>query len=1663
MDLAGKSKKYLIKFLKVLAWVVLSVMLLLVAISLAIQIPAIQNKIVQKAVAFLKEKIHTEVRLRHVSLSFPKRVELEGLYVEDQANDTLLYIGNLGVDTDLWALTDKTIELNQVQFDTLVATLKRPAQDSTFNFDYIIQAFAGDTTDTTPEDTTSTPWQFAVESVGLTQTRVAYLDTYNGNELYASVGELEVSTNDFDLNTMTIHVDNVKLSNADVSFTLLRKQAVRTSTSIAEPADTTATALPDLDVKSIDLHDIRFAFNDYNTRQVINADVAEASIEADAFDLNRQRIALNNVSLERAFASYHQMVTSDIGVISSEEADTTTTAPWYITSGKIDLKDVAFQYYDFNRPAQEGAIDYSRLWLSQLNLEAEDVRYNGTEDMAATIYALTVSEKSGIAITSFEGGLLLTKNTLAVRDLDVHTRYSAIQLNAEAQFDDFANLARSYPDASIKLDMSPSTISLRDVKQFSPGIFDGLSIKLPANAAVTVEAMADGKIRDLNLSHLRVKTLDSTTVDLHGTIKGLPDAEKSVLDMKLDKLHTTRHDMTTVLSDSILPRSIAVPSWIDLEGKVKGSIRAPVVHALLTTQLGKLQADATLNFDSTARQNYDGKISLQQFQLGRLLRQDSTMGALNLDAAIKGRGFDIKDIDAALNLIVHDFEYNHYTYRDFKVDGTLRHYFFTGTAALSDKNLDIKLKGDLDYQGDVPHYKFTLSLLNADFKALHLSERALRMRGTLDVNLATTDFKVINGNIDIRKVAIFNGEKLYAVDSLLFVSIDQDGQSEINVHSDLLAGQFKGNINIAGLPEALRRHFDHYFSLKDPTFKKPVAPQNFNFHLEIKNTELLTEIILPDLEPFVPGEIAGEFNSAEDRLNLRMNIAQIKYAGVSLDSMWMKVISNKESLDYTLSLDKIKVDTMRIEQLKLSGNVMHDSIYTIFTILDSLKKEKYVLGGVFNSYEDAFQFRFLPRLLKLDYERWTTPMYNTLRFTDKGLSPNDFYISKGNERILLVKHENQDSTLTLAFRDVALKNVTSIIEGVTPLDGVIDGDLTMGVARGGSFNSELNIKSLVVLGQAWGDLALKLQKTATSPTNIDLKIQGKHLDVTSKGSLSSNTGESNIKLNTVLSKVDLAVIEPLARTQVTGLKGLLKGKVDIEGNTSSPAINGELIFDHAEFTPVLVGSKFTLQDERITLTGSGITLRNFTIRDAAGNTARVSGTAKARNKTYGSFDLALTLDAENFQIMKTTDEDNELFYGDVRINTKARINGNSDFPKIEVNASLSKGSTFTYVVPEVEKSILEQEGIVRFVDRDAVKDPFLKDLNPKDTIKSRFTGIDLTANIELTDQATFNVVIDPIAGDQLSVKGNSTLALTIDETGDMQLSGRYEISEGSYSLSFYKLVKRQFAIVKGSSISWTGDVLMPELDIRASYTVETSPIDLMSNEGDYAQLRQRVPFIVYLILKGNLLTPDISFELDMPEDKQSMLAGRVYAKIKDINTRESDLNKQVFALLVLKRFISENPLDSQSGGDVATTARTSVSRILSDQLNRLSENVKGLQLTFDVKSYEQYNASGGSEGQTQLQLGVQKSLLDDRLVVKVSGNLSVEGDQDQQQRSYGDYIGDLALEYKLTKDGRLRVTGFRNSNYDMIDGDLIETGTGVIYIKDYDTFRELFRSNDKPN
>ena len=274
--------------------------------------------------------------------------------------------------------------------------------------------------------------------------------------------------------------------------------------------------------------------------------------------------------------------------------------------------------------------------------------------------------------------------------------------------------------------------------------------------------------------------------------------------------------------------------------------------------------------------------------------------------------------------------------------------------------------------------------------------------------------------------------------------------------------------------------------------------------------------------------------------------------------------------------------------------------------------------------------------------------------------------------------------------------------------------------------------------------------------------------------------------------------------------------------------------------------------KRLRFGNNEILISDFEITDKHNNAAQLDG--KILIEEFKTFKLNLGFDATDFQILNSTEKDNELFYGSVKVTTKAKVTGTLTQPVVNMNINLSDDSNFTFVVPQSEKGVLEQKGIVRWVDRDAKNDPFLASIKSQDTIKSAFTGVDLSANIELNGKETFNIIIDPVTGDKLSVKGNATLTLDNDATGDMVLTGRYEIDEGTYDFSFYKFIKRKFEIEKGSTILWVGEPVDAVLNLRAIYEVEASPIELIANQTvdneELNQYKQRLPFMVYLQYKG---------------------------------------------------------------------------------------------------------------------------------------------------------------------------------------------------------------------
>jgi hypothetical protein len=300
----------------------------------------------------------------------------------------------------------------------------------------------------------------------------------------------------------------------------------------------------------------------------------------------------------------------------------------------------------------------------------------------------------------------------------------------------------------------------------------------------------------------------------------------------------------------------------------------------------------------------------------------------------------------------------------------------------------------------------------------------------------------------------------------------------------------------------------------------------------------------------------------------------------------------------------------------------------------------------------------------------------------------------------------------------------------------------------------------------------------------------------------------------------------------------------------------------------------------------------------------------------------------------------------------------------------------------------------------------------------------------------------------------------------LSLTGNYVLDDGAYNLSL-RLLKRKFNLLRGSTITWTGDPTGATIDITATYLCTTAPISLVGNQisgmsqEEINRFNQKLPFIVNLKMQGLLLKPQITFSINLPPN-ESALWQNVDSKLAELNGNVSELNKQVFALLLFNTFISENPFESTSGGNsnAALMASQSASNILTSQLNELAGGFgRRVDLSLNVNSNQSYNTSGQAVNQTALQVGVSKNLFGDRVKVSVGSDFQISGAS--QGPNASNIAGNVKIDYTLTPDGKYIIRVYSVNQYNtVVEGQVVETGVSFIITLDFDSFNELFQKKN---
>lgn len=1671
MEQPKKKRNFWQKLLRVVWKTLLFLFLFIVLLIILIQTPPVQNFIRKQAVNYLEKKLDTKVGIGRLYINFTKKVVLENVYVEDRQQDTLLYGGKIKVDVSIVDLIFGDLMINQVQLEDLTAKVKRQLPDTTFNFQFIIDAFVPPSDEPKEKTDTSSSSPVPIKKVVLDNIRLVYKDVVTGNDVEAWLAHFDTRIDELDPGLNIYRIPKVNL-NGLTARVYQSKPMATPDVPEKDRAEAQQPAPPmQILVDEIALDKIKVDFKNDVSAFYANLDLGKLLLRPDKIDMARKEVVVDELTLAQTTAAIRLGKTQAAKVVENEveqEAESQKEAGWVIRAKKIRLDDNNIAFNNDNNTRATSGMDYAHLHVTPLTLHADDFVFSD-DTIAGKILTAQLKEQEGFELQELKTSFAYTSTGAFLSGLYLQTPGTVLRRDAAISYPSLDALQQDIGQMNLDLNLENSKIWVKDVLTFVPDLRRQPAFADPG-ATWLVNSRLKGKISDLRIDALQLQGASDTRLDVRGVIKGLPDMDKMSADLVINNISSSRRDLNRLLPKGTLPSSITVPGNFNLTGNLKGSMQQIQTSLNLRTDLGNAHVSGTAAaLTDKARARYDLLVKTERLDLGTLLQDKETLGPVTADFRIKGTGYDQQTANATIDGQLHQAVFKKYNYRDLKLTGSIANQQVEVQAGIQDPNIHLALQAKADLSKEYPSVQLETMIDSLKAQELHLTSDKLIYRGKISADFPSTNPDDLQGQLLMTEMLLVQKEERVQLDT---VSLTAGGSADsgryVRLNAGAIQARLEGNYKLTQMGDIISQSIHPYFAIKDSTKAATDSSLVYNFTLDADIIDApMIRAFVPNLQRLDSVQLRSHFAS-DSGWNARLTVPVIEMGSMSVSGLRVNAAAGDTAINVEANIDGFRSgNTIQLFATKVNARLSGNQADFTLNIKDSESKDRYNLSALLGQPENGtYEITLRPDDLLLNYDQWSVSSDNMLRYGNDGILAQNFRLSRNGQELLINSAAPEPGApLDVSFKNFHLSTLTGFVETDSSLvDGLLNGTAQVkDMMTEPLFTADLQIADLKLKGDTVGNVAAKISNKSSSVYDADITITGMGNDVQLSGEYNVSTSSADMLLD--IRKLPVTTAQALSDGAIREATGDVSGQFRVTGNISKPAIRGDLNFNKVGFNLAMLNNYFRIDQEKLQVSEQGIRFNRFQVRDSLNNQLVIDGLAGTSDFT--TYNLDLNINARNFRALNSTKKDNKLFYGQLYFDANLDVKGTPTAPQVDGRFKVNEKTKMTVVLPQSEPGVVDREGVVEFVDMDApLSDSlFLAAYDSMNTTSLR--GVEASINIEIDKAADLTLIVDEGNGDFLNVQGEASLNTTIDPGGDITLAGSYELEDGAYELSFNG-IRRKFNIQKGSKLIWGGEPTDANVDITAVYIANTAPLDLVKGQlgEDVAAAErntylQKLPFDVKLTMTGKLLKPTIKFDIVLPDNKSYVVSNDIIStvrnKLDQLRQDEAEMNKQVFALLLLNRFIAENPFNTSNSINASTLARQSVSKLMTEQLNRLaSDLVQGVDLNFDVQSSDDYT-TGQRADRTDLNVGLSKRLLNDRLTVSVGSNFELEGPANSNQQS-SNIAGNIAVDYRLSKDGRYRLRAYRKNEYQgVIEGYIIETGVGFIITLDYNRFRDIFR------
>ena len=1433
-----------------------------------------------------------------------------------------------------------------------------------------------------------------------------------------------------------------------------------------------------VDVQLLPLLDSKVVINELevsNTRLNTLDMVAAAKVKghfsrlfmaSKGIDLDQGIVELNGSRLEDAFF--------DIQMADSVPEDTTTSEPtlWkiYVDSVTIDRSDIVFHMpgdtmsvathignltarealidlgdqtytvasadwvngavkYDQNfQPRIEG-LDYNHIDLSDIHIGIDSIYFH---DPTLRMYMRQVAlkEKSGFSVTNLSGPIAMEDGAIKLPKFRLSTPYSDIDVELDMPL----SLMEPVDPGKMRLKMN-ATLGKQDIMPFLSDMPAAMRQRWP-EYPLTVSGLLKGNMQHMDFHDLEVSLPTAFHATATGFAANLDTPDKLRADVQF-KANTQNLGFVMAMLPRDMQRDYRIPP-LSAQGRVKAD--GQQYFADITAHEGKGMVKAKGSFHATAMR-YDADVQIRNLNVHHFMPRDSIY-TVSADITAKGQGTDFFSPRTSL---VADAKIHHIGYGKLNIDNVTAHALVgDGKAHANLISRNLLLKGAVNFDALLSTTRFD-GTLSTDFQELDLYEMGVTpdpltigMCGHFDIN---SDLKLTHQVTGVvNDLTISDSSHIYRpsdVDLLLKTTPDttylrtQSGDFVIKLDA---SGNYEQLLNqFTILSDSAMAQLDRK-TIDQPALRKLLPTMRMT--LESQRENPVATFLKASADVDFKDMLFDLSTSAAEGVNGRGYIHSLTVSDIRLDTINFSLIQRKERLSFGGQVRNNKKNPHFVFNALFDGILQERGATLGVRYFDADNKLGARIGAQAEVVDGGINLRLMPDRPTLGYKEFALNKDNYVFLGSSGKikAKVDLRADDGMGIRLYSEESDPDALqdLTLSLHKFNLEEITSVIPYAPRMSGMLNGDYHVIQDANGQFSvaGDMGVQNMTYERCPIGNISTELvylQKENDAHA-VEARLM---MDDNEIGLLTGtyyNEGEGSLDATLQLEHLPLNIVNGFVPDQLCGLQGYGEGTLTIKGALSRPEVNGEVLLSNSYMESIPYGVKLRFDDDPVRIQHSNLLFENFSVYAHNDNPLNVQGNVDFHDLDH--ITVNMRMQAKNFQIIGAKEHSKSVAYGKAFVNVYAMMNGPLDNLNMRGRLDVLGSTDMGYILRDTPITTDNQlDDLVKFTD--------FSDTTQTAVTRPPINGFRMDMTLNVSNGAHIMAYMNADHSNYIDLMGGGTLRMLYSPADNLQLTGRYTLSNGEMKYALPIIPLKTFHIQDGSYIEFTGEPMNPTLNITA---IEHTKATVTGGNG----VGRSVNFDCGVSITRTLNDMGLEFTLDAPEDMQ------LHSELQAMGREQR--GKLAVTMLTTGMYLAD-------GNTKPFSMNSALSSFLSSEISNLTGNaLRTLDLSFGLDN------STDATGQTHTNYSFKfaKRFLNNRLKLAIGGKVTTGNELPGGRNN--SFFDNVSLEYRLddTANKYLNLF-FENNSYDWLDGYTQKYGGGFIWRRTLQNFTDIFRFKDDNN